>query len=124
LNTKQKLRRLGCGVALVLWFTFLLTPCLIFVLAVQGEIVLTHSDLPEHHFRIWSIQTTRLRGLGITTARRVDPKELLACTISDTRFIMWQGEAAPAHQCSCYEKQQNLWMSVAEGTEACKLAGE
>lgn len=133
----RSLRRIGCGLLLVLWFTFLLTPCLFIVLATQREIVLTHSDVPGDDFRIWLIQEAGQRGVAISNSRRVSvqnspdsanpgasPNTEAACTLIDVRFLLWQGKGEPNHYCSCYTRQTGNWSSIAEGDDACKLAGE
>ena len=120
----KPIRRLGCGVLLVMWFMILLLPCIMIVLATQGEIVLTHSGIPEDDFRVRLIQTTTERGLAISNSHRVDIQDGNVCTIIDVRFFLWQGKANPAHYCSCYTGSDKTWSSVAEGTEACQLAGE
>src|SRR5262249_46298215 len=108
----------------VLWFLILLLPCFMIVLATQGDITLTHSSVPEDYFRIRLIQTTNERGLAVSNSRRVDASDGKVCTIIDVRFLLWQGQANPAHYCSCYTGSDNNWSSVAEGKEACQLAGE
>ncbi|MBX3061790.1 MAG: hypothetical protein U0528_14965 [Anaerolineae bacterium] len=132
----KPVRRFGCGVLLVLWFLFLLTPCAVFVLAVQREIVIKWSEVPQDELRIWTIQDRDARGIGIANSRRVNttgsgsqPVEYsaenpLICTITDIRFILWQGQANPAHSCSCFQKQQSRWAEVVVGQDACTLAGE
>ncbi len=124
MNVRRRLRRLGCAALLALWFLLLLTPCLGFVLVVQHEIVLTHSDLPDDTFRIWLIQQIDQRGIAFSSARRIDLPNQTACTVTDARFVLWQGQGAPTHFCSCYTRQADTWASVAEGTSACKMAGE
>jgi hypothetical protein len=121
---KRRLGRVGCGVLVVLWFLLLLTPCLVVVLLTQREIVLIHSDVPNDDFRIWLISEPRERGFAISNARRVSAANNAVCTLTDVRFIMWQGKGDPIHYCSCYTRQNNTWMSIAEGAEACTLAGE
>ena len=70
------------------------------------------------------IQQIDQRGIALSTARRVDLPNQTACTITDARFVLWQGQGAPTHYCSCYTRQNTIWASVAEGTAACKMAGE
>ena len=122
MKIRRSLRRFGCGIALVLWFTLLLTPCLMIVLATQREIILTHSDIPQDDFRIWLIQSIGQRGVGVANSRRVNAAGGNVCTIIDGFFILWEGKGAPPHYCSCYQKQNNQWVSTAEGAEACMLA--
>ncbi len=119
----RRLRRVGCGVLVALWFLVLLTPCAGFILLVQHEVVWTHSDLPDDTFRVWLIQQIDQRGLGFASARRVDLPNQTACTITDVRFVLWQGQGAPNHYCACYTRQDNAWTSTATGTDACQIAG-
>ncbi len=121
---RRRLGRIGCGVLVVAWFLFLLTPCLVVVLVTQKEIVLTHSDVPNDDFRIWLISEPSQRGIAVSNSRRVSAANNAVCTLTDVRFIMWQGKGDPNHYCSCYTQQDSAWVSVAEGAEACKLAGE
>jgi hypothetical protein len=93
----------------------------------QREIVLPHSDVPYDDFRVWLIQDARQRGIALSNSRRVDVPDhpdKAVCTIIDVRFVMWQGKGDPNHYCSCYSRQSNRWSSIAEGVQACKLAGE
>jgi hypothetical protein len=120
----KPLKRLGCGVLLVAWFLLLLAPCLLFVLAVQRQIEITYSDVPQDSLRIWSIQERDLRGIAVSNSRRVSAPNDVTCTIIDVRFLLWEGQADSSHQCSCYTRANNNWMSIAEGADACKIAGE
>lgn len=129
--TRRRLRRWGCLLLLIPWFLFVLSPCLVLTLAVQKEIILTHSDLPNHLFRVWLLQEINAQGLGITTSRRIEVSspEPLACTILDVRFLLWGGNAqkagaVPSHQCACYARFGDQWELRLSGVEACTLAGE
>jgi hypothetical protein len=125
LKIRRFLKRLGCGILLVLWFMFLLTPCLMIKLAVDREIILTHSDIPNDDFRVWLIQDVRSRGLAVSNTRRVDGTNGAVCTLTDVGFLLWEGKGGdPQHYCSCYSKAESGWSSVAEGDAACQLAGE
>jgi len=117
-------RRLGCGILLVIWFTLMLTPCLVITLVMQREIVISYSDLPEDAFRIWLLMEAKERGIAIFNSRRVNAANDAVCVVVDGRFFMWQGSATPPHYCSCYTKQNGYWNPVAEGKEACQMSGE
>jgi hypothetical protein len=125
LKLRKYLRRTGCALLLVIWFMLLLTPCLLFTLAAEREMVFTYSDIPNDNLRIWLIQDAKNRGVAISNSRRVHLDNGTVCTVIDGRFILWQGSAEPPHYCSCYTRpdQDSMWSSVAEGEEACKLAG-
>jgi hypothetical protein len=119
-------------VLFVVWLVFIMSPCFVIVLAVQREIVITFSDVPADELRIWTISEARLRGVAISTTRRVASVAPVpeteggaaTCTIIDTRFLLWQGSADNGHHCSCYVRRGEAWQSVAEGADACKLAGD
>lgn len=128
---RKRLRRIGCALLFIPWLVVLSSPCVIIALVAQHEIILTHSDLPDHAFRVWVLQERDARGLGIATARRVDPpnQDGLACTIIDVRFFLWEGDAEkagalPSHQCACYRRAGSSWSPVSLGPEACTLAGD
>ena len=112
---------------LVAWFALLTLPCFAIVLATQGEIILTHSDIPLDDFRVWLIQQPKERGIAISNSHRVSASDGsgAVCTVIDGTFILWQGQSGDApHYCSCYQKESGNWSSVAEGDDACHLAGE
>jgi hypothetical protein len=130
---RKLLRRIGCGALLVVWFLFLLTPCLVITLAIQREISITWSDVPDDVFRVWVVQERDAQGLAISSARRVNPgaEPNVACVVLDVRFLLWGGDAErsgalPVHQCSCYSRQdtESVWTPHSAGPEACTLAGE
>lgn len=126
-------RRFGCGAFLIVWFVLIMLPCPIFVLAIQREVTVKWSDIPQDELRIWLIQQPKLRGVAWSNARRVTvenvssalaPTGKATCTIIDSSFFLWEGKADAAHQCSCYVQQDQTWRSIAEGPAACQLAGE
>ncbi|MCC7209404.1 MAG: hypothetical protein IT323_18985 [Anaerolineae bacterium] len=130
---RKILRRIGCGGLLVLWFLFLSTPCLVAVLAIQREIAITWSDVPDDAFRVWVLQERDAQGLAISSARRINPASApgAACVVINVRFLLWGGDAEkagalPVHQCTCYTRPDtaSAWTPSSVGPEACALAGE
>src|SRR5258708_747333 len=99
LKIRRLLRRLGCGVLLVLWFALLTLPCFAIALVFQKEIILTHSDIPNDEFRIWLIQDIRNRGVAVTNSRRVDAPNGVVCTVINGGFFLLQGTSSepPPH---------------------------
>lgn len=125
LRQNKLVSRVGLGVALILWGLFISMPCAVIALAVQREIIVTWSDVPEDNLRLWLIQDRAARGVGLSTARRVEVESGALCVITDTRFFLWQGRADNAHQCSCYQRDgEQRWqsMSTADGFAACLAA--
>src|SRR5260221_14161773 len=115
------LSRIGCGLAVVLWFMLLTLPCFAVVLATQGEILLTHSDIPFDDFRAWLIQQPRQRGIAISDSHRVsavDGSNSL-CTVLGAPFILRDGQPVPSpHSCSCYKLESGGGPSGAAGADA------
>ncbi len=122
--SRKRLKRLGCALLLIPWLLCLLTPCLVIVLVVQQEIVITYSDLPDDGLRIWTIEEPASRGIAVANAHRVEAPNGATCLITDVRFFLWQGSALPGHQCACYTRQAATWQPISTGAEACKLSGE
>lgn len=127
--TAKRLRRIGCFLLLIPWFTLLLTPCFVITLLAQQEIRISWSDVPDDAFRVWLISEREARGLGLATARRVSAGENAVCTVIDVNFIIWQGNAEkvgalPSHQCACYRRDPDRWFALSVGAEACQTAGE
>ena len=125
LRPLRLLRRIGCGLLLVLWFGFLiLGPCAVVTLISGNDIRLVHSDVPDDNtLRIWLIQQAHARGLGISTGYSVDPDANTVCTVTDTSFILWLGEGQSSHSCACYTRQSNgSYLSLSDGPDACAAA--
>ncbi len=116
------MRRLGCGVALVLWFGVLLLPCFCFVLAAQGEITVSLSDVPGNTFRIWLVNEANERGIGISKPiLRTTGDANSVCVQTDVSFILWQGEGTPNHYCDCYTRphEGTDWTSTSTTQGSC-----
>lgn len=115
------LRRLGCGIALVLWFALLLVPCLLIVMATQGEITISQGSLPGQQIRVWLIMEATERGFGIssTSTQQTDPN--IACVQTNTRFVLWAGQADPLSYCDCYARAdaESPWSSVSTTQGVC-----
>ena len=116
---RSKARRFGCGLALLLWFTLLMTPCALFYLAATGEIRLEHGDIPQAHAHpllLLSLISERDdRGLRIETSRIAtgQPAGLTLCVETAVRFLLWQysGGNQNVSYCDCYARQtpESAW---------------
>jgi len=105
-------RKLGCGLALLLWFTLLLTPCALFFLAANGEIRLNHRDLPAPHAHplllVSLISEAADRGLRLESswiAKRANDDQTI-CVETAVRFLLWEysGGNQNVNYCDCYER--------------------
>jgi hypothetical protein len=101
---RSPLRRLGCGIALVLWFLILLLPCALFTLATQGQITISQGGLPGQEIRVWLIMEVEQRGLGIssTSTHGSDPNAL--CLQTNVSYLLWSGRENPNTYCDCYTR--------------------
>lgn len=104
------LRRAGCGVLLVIWFTVLLLPLLLFVLAVEGNITISHrGDVPDKiqhpRFQAFLLMEPEVRGLQFTrsSVKREGNRDL--CIQVTVSYLLWEGEGIPAAYCDCYARE-------------------
>jgi hypothetical protein len=114
-------RRFGCVLLLVGWFLFLLLPCAVLYLAMQGSIDLKYSNIPDDELRIWVISATTTRGLGISNVQRSLTSDGLICLSTNASFYIWQGKASPAsHFCECYTQTGDQYALTLTGDAACQ----
>jgi hypothetical protein len=97
------LRRFGCLILLVLWFSFVLSPCVLITLAQQGEITFSQGELPGQQFRAWLIMEIDQRGMGIssTSQHEISGEQ---CVQTNVNFVLWEGEAEPTSYCECFTR--------------------
>lgn len=106
-------RRLGCVLALLIWFVLLLTPCSLFYLAANGEIRLEHRDIPQPHAHplllVSLVSESEDRGLRIENSWIADSQtdEGMLCVETAVRFLLWQysGGNQNVSFCDCYRRQ-------------------
>ncbi|MBE2270327.1 MAG: hypothetical protein IAE80_18980 [Anaerolinea sp.] len=118
---RSPIRRIGCTVLLIFWFTLLLLPCALFVLATQGEISISQGGLPGQHIRLWLINEMDERGLGVssTSVTQTDPNA--ACIQTNASFLLWAGQAEPLSYCDCYVRADadSAWQSASTAAGEC-----
>lgn len=110
---RSKARRLGCAIALLIWFTLLLTPCALFYLATHGEIRFDHRDIPQPHAHplllVSLVSEAADRGLRFETSRIVDVQsgEAMLCVETAVRFLLWEysGGNQDVSYCDCYQRE-------------------
>lgn len=101
---RSPLRRIGCGIALTLWFLLLLTPCIMVYAASLGEITIPQGDLPGQSIRLWMIQEARSQGIGIASTSALNIDENTRCLQTDNRFLLWRGSEPPVTYCECFRR--------------------
>ncbi len=101
-SRRSPLRRVGCGLLLVIWFAVLLLPCALIVLAVQQEIVISQGSAPGQQTRLWLISEADERGFGLSTSTVTQTSDNALCVETDVRFLLWTGQAEPLSYCECY----------------------
>lgn len=125
MRIRKRLRRIGCGLLLVLWFACLIiVPCSTIVLLTQNEIVITRSSAPDNILRIWMVQDAEQRGVGVANGYTISEDAKMLCTATDIQFFLWKGKANSNHNCTCYDKQGENYTLTSNGDAACKLAGK
>jgi hypothetical protein len=119
-SRRSPLRRLGCGIAVVIWFLILLTPCFCFALATQGEIAIRLGDAPEQSFRVWLLSEENERGLGISRPS-VSERDELVCVQTDVNFVLWMGQSDSSTFCDCYNRATDAtdWSLVSSQPGNC-----
>jgi hypothetical protein len=99
------LGRLGCAIGLVFWFLLILSPCLLFTLATQGEISLSLGSAPEQVARLWLVMEDDGRGLALSLPSVQSSADgNLVCVQTDVRYYLWQGQEDPSQYCACYTR--------------------
>lgn len=115
------IKRVGCILALIVWFLLLLLPCGLFTLATQGEISVSQGSLPGQQMRLWLIMEVDERGLGVssTAARQDDANN--ACLQTSVSYLLWQGQSDPLVYCECFARDSAdaAWTLVSTQTDAC-----
>lgn len=109
---RSLLSRLGCSVLLVIWFAILLTPCALIYLASNGEIRISHSDIPDSYLHpllsielLTEVDSRGLRIVNSSVAENSFDDDLL-CVQTDVRFLLWKTdeENQDVTFCDCYER--------------------
>lgn len=126
---KQKLTlggwvwRIGC---VVVWLPLILLPVLMFNLATNGEIVLSHGvGMPEPESHPWLraslIMEIDTRGLNITRSSIVHTAANdLTCVQTDVSFLLWAGTGEPVQYCDCYAQDGDVWTLTSTSAGACE----
>ena len=113
-------RRVGCTILVVIWFAFVLSPCILLTLARDGEISITTGELPGQEMRIWLVMEIEQRGVGISTTSRseIDGAQ---CLQTDVRFVLWEGESEPISYCECFTRPDtaSTWSSTSSQQGIC-----
>lgn len=119
LKPRSRLRRLGCGIGLVIWVILLFLPCLAIVLISQAEIAVQLGDIPGQSLRIWLVQDAAERGIGIARPSVLADEKANTCLQTDTSFILWMGKGESTSYCECYVYDGENWKSVSAAQQSC-----
>lgn len=114
-SQRSMARRLGCVLALLFWFTALLTPCALFYLASHGEIRFDHRDIPQPHAHplllVSLVSEAEDRGLRIETSWKADSQsdDAMLCVQTSVRFLLWEysGGNQNVSYCDCYTRRDS-----------------
>ncbi|HRL13767.1 MAG TPA: hypothetical protein PKX07_17940 [Aggregatilineales bacterium] len=123
------LRRLGCGIALVIWFVILLFPGFLLLLAIQQEVVVWHGrGFPEAEshplVQVKLIMDARTRGVSITSSHISIEDSQNACVQTNVNYLLWQGTGEAASYCDCYARAgESGWTLTETYSGACRAGG-
>ena len=99
------LGRLGCALGLLVWIVLILSPCLLFTLATQGELTLALGSAPGQTARLWLVMEADERGIGLSTPSvQASGDGHALCVQTDVRYFLWQGRVEPSSYCECYRR--------------------
>lgn len=108
------------GCLVLIWFALVLSPCLLIVLATQGEISVQTGSVPGQVFRMWLVDGIGERGIAISRPSRItNPETNWTCLQTNTDFILWMGKGTASIACDCYEQSDNGWVSVSSQVGEC-----
>jgi hypothetical protein len=116
-----KLKRIGCVLGLMIWFSLLLFPCLVIVLLTRDEIDIQLGDIPGQSLRIWLVNGARERGLAISVPTvQTNSEGNMACLETRVNFVLWMGEGKPTQYCECYSRLGDNWIASSNSSQICK----
>lgn len=124
------LKRASCGILLIIWFTALLTPCLLIYLASNGEIRIWHTDIPEPHAHprllIELITEVDYRGLRIVNSTITEVRsddDSLTCIDTNVRYLLWESaeDDQDVAYCDCYQREnsESIWTLTSTSLNSC-----
>ncbi len=118
-KSRSLLRRVGCGIGVVVWIILLVLPCLAIALISQGEIAIQLGNVPGQSFRVWLIQDATERGIGIARPSVHTNADSSICLQTDTSFLLWLGKGQATSYCECYAHNGGDWKSVSAAQGTC-----
>jgi len=127
---RRPLRRIGCGLLVVVWFFVLLLPLGLFILAVNEEITISRGGgIPDAHehprLQVSLVMEVDYRGLRITDTILREDTDTRLCIQTNIRFLLWEGEGDPATFCDCYTRDTAVadWQLEATFADVCPVDG-
>jgi hypothetical protein len=120
--------KIGCGIALVLWFALLCLPCVMFWFASGNEIHIAHSSVPEaydHPFlEIGLIMTTDNRGIKFKSSNIISNGDNAVCVQTNLNYVLWYSrEENPSTSfCDCYKRDdtESTWSRTETISGECR----
>ncbi len=127
---RSRISRIGCWFLIAIWFLILLTPCALFALATQGEIRISHGDIPDRvaHPRLLIdlISEPDFRGLRLVNSTISNASDRSICIQTNVRYLLWHGDATgqDAVFCDCYAREQteSTWALTETSIGECTVS--
>jgi hypothetical protein len=120
--------KIGCGMALVIWFLLLSLPCAMFWFASGNEIRLAHGNVPESYdhplLEIGLIMEVANRGMKFKTSEIFSAGDNAVCVQTNLNYLLWYSrESNPATSfCDCYERENPAaaWSNIGTTPGDCQ----
>lgn len=125
---KRKIwNRVGCWAIVLTWFLVLLIPLVFFILAIEGDITIKRSGVPDSYehplLQLSLIMESDARGLRVTNTSLHHPSDNNLCVQTNVRFLLWEGDGDSASFCDCYTRSDEDadWVFETYSDSACDV---
>lgn len=120
--------KIGCAFGLILWFTVMMTPCVLFWFGFGNEVIIPHANVPYAHehplFKLGLLMTADYRGLSVTNSSIFADHDNAVCVQTNVNFLLWENRNRdnPATiYCDCYERAnpETSWQLIRTDSGEC-----
>jgi hypothetical protein len=121
--------KVGCAIALVIWFFLLSLPCAMFWFASGNEIQIPHGSVPEAYdhplLEIGLIMNAENRGIKFKSSQIFSQGENAVCVQTNLNYLLWYTEEGnpTTSFCDCYKLSSTTgnWTNTGTTEGDCQL---
>jgi hypothetical protein len=125
---RHPIGRLGCAVALLIWFALLLLPCGMIYLAMGNTIAIPNDSIPEPEqhplYEVQLIMEVENRGLKLSSSSIASEAETRLCIETTANYLLWQSDetATNSQFCQCYQRRDTAssWRYIEQYAGHCE----